>query len=117
MNPQDEEWGEERLIPAVAANAGRSVAELIPTLMAEADRCDDDERLNFLRLLVNFTPVRDPRHIDGSRRVIDDVNDPVIADANPPFVIAAFEFFAARRPGSRCQLLKVRYHAGNNFSW
>ena len=38
MNRQDEEWGEERLIPAVAANADRSAAEMIPSLMAEADR-------------------------------------------------------------------------------
>jgi hypothetical protein len=38
MNPQDEEWREERLIPAFAVNAGRSAAELIPTPMAEADR-------------------------------------------------------------------------------
>jgi sigma-B regulation protein RsbU (phosphoserine phosphatase) len=38
MNGQDEEWGEERLIPAVAAYADRSAAEIIPSLMAEADR-------------------------------------------------------------------------------
>jgi sigma-B regulation protein RsbU (phosphoserine phosphatase) len=37
MNKEEEEWGEERLIPAVAANAGRSAAEMIPSLMAEAD--------------------------------------------------------------------------------
>ena len=38
MNNEDEEWGEERLIPAVASNAGQSAAEMIPSLMAEADR-------------------------------------------------------------------------------
>ncbi len=38
MNVQEEEWGEERLIPAAAASAGRSAAEIIPSLMAEADR-------------------------------------------------------------------------------
>jgi phosphoserine phosphatase RsbU/P len=38
MNPQEEEWGEERLIPAVEKNADRSAADLIPALMAEADR-------------------------------------------------------------------------------
>jgi phosphoserine phosphatase RsbU/P len=37
MNRQEEEWGEERLIPAVAKNADRSAADLIPALMAEAD--------------------------------------------------------------------------------
>ncbi len=38
MNNQDEEWGEERMIPAAAANSGRPAAEMIPFLMAEADR-------------------------------------------------------------------------------
>ncbi len=38
MNPQEEEWGEERLIPAVAACSDQKAAEIIPTLMAEADR-------------------------------------------------------------------------------
>lgn len=38
MNREDEEWGEERLIPAVATYADRSAAEIIPSLMAEADR-------------------------------------------------------------------------------
>ncbi len=38
MNNEDEEWGEERLIPAVESNANRSAAEMIPSLMAEADR-------------------------------------------------------------------------------
>ena len=38
MNIQEEEWGEERLIPAAEANAGRSAADIIPSLMAEADR-------------------------------------------------------------------------------
>lgn len=38
MNQADEEWGEERLIPAVASYADRSAAEMIPSLMAEADR-------------------------------------------------------------------------------
>ena len=38
MNREEEEWGEERLIPAVAANTGRSAAEIIPSIMAEADR-------------------------------------------------------------------------------
>ena len=37
MNSNEEEWGEERLIPAVAAHAGRSAADMIPRLMAEAD--------------------------------------------------------------------------------
>ncbi len=38
MNNEDEEWGEERLIPAVEANAQRSAAEMIPSLMAQADK-------------------------------------------------------------------------------
>jgi sigma-B regulation protein RsbU (phosphoserine phosphatase) len=38
MNPQDEEWGEERLIPAVAQNARQPAAAIIPSLLSEADR-------------------------------------------------------------------------------
>jgi sigma-B regulation protein RsbU (phosphoserine phosphatase) len=38
MNLQEEEWGEERLIPALAAHAEEGAAEIIPHLMAEADR-------------------------------------------------------------------------------
>ncbi|HZS52942.1 MAG TPA: SpoIIE family protein phosphatase [Bryobacteraceae bacterium] len=41
MNRADEEWGEEQLIPTAAANADKSAAEIIPFLMAEADRFSD----------------------------------------------------------------------------
>lgn len=37
MNNEDEEWGEERLIPAVEAAAGQDAADMIPALMAQAD--------------------------------------------------------------------------------
>jgi len=56
------------------------------------------------RLIIDLAPVRDSRHIDGSGRVVNDINYPVVANTNPPFLIAALEFFAARRPGAdaRC---------------
>jgi sigma-B regulation protein RsbU (phosphoserine phosphatase) len=38
MNHQEEEWGEERLIPAIAEQADKSACEMIPALMAEADK-------------------------------------------------------------------------------
>jgi phosphoserine phosphatase RsbU/P len=38
MNQADEEWGEERLIPAISAQSERCAGEIIPALMAEADR-------------------------------------------------------------------------------
>ncbi len=38
MNPQDEEWGEERLLPAAAAESGQPAGDMIPFLMAAADR-------------------------------------------------------------------------------
>ncbi len=38
MNMGEEEWGEERMIPAVAAHSSQSAAEIIPSLMADADR-------------------------------------------------------------------------------
>ena len=41
MNPEDEEWGEEQLIPTAAAHVHQSAAEIIPSLMAEADRFAD----------------------------------------------------------------------------
>jgi phosphoserine phosphatase RsbU/P len=41
MNNQDEEWGEERMIPALAACADKSAEQIIPIIMAEADRFAD----------------------------------------------------------------------------
>src|SRR5579885_746812 len=38
MNLQDEEWGEARLIPAVAQHAQQPAAAIIPSLLSEADR-------------------------------------------------------------------------------
>ncbi len=38
MNPRDEEWGEERLLPAAAAEAEHPARDMIPHLMAAADR-------------------------------------------------------------------------------
>jgi sigma-B regulation protein RsbU (phosphoserine phosphatase) len=37
MNSQDEEWGEERLLPALQLYADQSAAEIIPSVMAAAD--------------------------------------------------------------------------------
>ncbi|MGH9722347.1 MAG: PP2C family protein-serine/threonine phosphatase [Bryobacteraceae bacterium] len=37
MNHDDEEWGEERLLPAIEACAERSALDMIPVLMAAAD--------------------------------------------------------------------------------
>jgi phosphoserine phosphatase RsbU/P len=58
MNQQDEEWGEERLIPAISAQSERRAAEIIPALMAEADRFvsgapqHDDMTLVVLKMVV-----------------------------------------------------------------
>jgi sigma-B regulation protein RsbU (phosphoserine phosphatase) len=41
MNRAEEEWGEEQLIPAVAAHADKPAREIIPNLMADADRFVD----------------------------------------------------------------------------
>lgn len=41
MNPQDEEWGEERFIPAIMECADKPAAEIIPYLMQAADRFVD----------------------------------------------------------------------------
>ncbi len=38
MNNAEEEWGEEHLIPTAAANVDKPAAQMIPSLMAEADR-------------------------------------------------------------------------------
>ncbi|MCU1295385.1 MAG: serine phosphatase [Bryobacterales bacterium] len=38
MNESEEEWGEERLIPAIVTQSDYRAAEMIPALMAEADR-------------------------------------------------------------------------------
>jgi len=59
--------------------------------------------------------VRDPRHIYGSGRVVNDVNDPVVANTNPPFLIAALEFVASERPGSGRQIFETRHNPGNQL--
>jgi sigma-B regulation protein RsbU (phosphoserine phosphatase) len=41
MNRDDEEWGEEQLIPAAAAQLDRPASEMIPRLMSDADRFVD----------------------------------------------------------------------------
>jgi sigma-B regulation protein RsbU (phosphoserine phosphatase) len=41
MNGADEEWGEEHLIPAAATHIDKPAAEMIPQLMADADRFAD----------------------------------------------------------------------------
>lgn len=41
MNIQDEEWGEERLLPALEACANQKAAEMIPSVMNAADRFVD----------------------------------------------------------------------------
>jgi sigma-B regulation protein RsbU (phosphoserine phosphatase) len=38
MNKDEEEWGEERMIPAVAAHAEERAVDIVPGLMADADR-------------------------------------------------------------------------------
>lgn len=38
MNKDEEEWGEERLIPAVAAHARERAVDIVPGLIADADR-------------------------------------------------------------------------------
>ncbi len=41
MNRAEEEWGEEKLIPAAAAHADKPACEMIPSLIADADRFAD----------------------------------------------------------------------------
>jgi sigma-B regulation protein RsbU (phosphoserine phosphatase) len=41
MNFKDEEWGEERMLPALEACAGERAADMIPSVMAAADRFAD----------------------------------------------------------------------------
>jgi sigma-B regulation protein RsbU (phosphoserine phosphatase) len=41
MNNEDEEWGEERLIPALTHCLDKPAAEMIPEIMFEADRFVD----------------------------------------------------------------------------
>jgi hypothetical protein len=64
-------------------------------------------------LFIDIAPVRDPRHIDDSSPVVNDVNYSIIADTDPPFLIAAPEFFAAGRPGNLRQMFKTRHNAGH----
>lgn len=56
------------------------------------DNCGDLREfvaLQVSRLLIDLAAVRDSGHIDGSGRVVNDINYPVIANTKPPFLIAA----------------------------
>jgi hypothetical protein len=64
---------------------------------------------------MDIAPVRDPRHVDGSGRIVNDVNYAVVTNTNPPFLIAAFESFAARRTGRRNELFKTQHNTANYF--
>src|ERR1035437_3921526 len=57
----------------------------------------------------------DPCHVDRSGRVVNDIHNPVITNTNPPYVVAALKFLAARRSGDRPQLFETRHHAGNHL--
>jgi hypothetical protein len=67
------------------------------------------------RLFVDLAPMGYPRHVDRSRRVVNDVHNPVVTNPNPPFVVAALEFLGTRRPGNRRQMFETRHNAGNQF--
>ncbi len=67
------------------------------------------------RLLVNLAPVSNPGHIDDFGRVVNDINYPIVANTNPPFVVAALKFLAAWRSGHRRQLFEARNHPGDHF--
>jgi len=69
------------------------------------------------QLFIDLAAVGDRSHIDGSGRVVNDINYPVIANTNSPFFLAALEFFAARRPGRRRQMFEARHNPGNYFLW
>jgi sigma-B regulation protein RsbU (phosphoserine phosphatase) len=38
MSKDEEEWGEERLVPAVAAHASERSVDIVPSLLADRDR-------------------------------------------------------------------------------
>ena len=46
---------------------------------------------------VHVAAVRDPRHIDSSRGIVDGIDDPVIANPDSPTVFIAVKLFASRR--------------------
>ena len=61
--------------------------------------------------------MRDSHYVDSFGDVVNDIDYPVIANTNSPLLIAALEFFAARRPRSRRELFQTRHNAGNHFRW
>ena len=68
-------------------------------------------------LLVDFAPVGNTRYVDRLAGVVDFVDGPLIADADPPFVIPTLEFFAARRAGSFRQCFQPGHNTSDRFSW
>ena len=56
-----------------------------------------------------------PGHVDGFRGVVDFVDGPVITDPDTPFLIAALELFAARRPWRVSETFQTGHNAGDRF--
>jgi hypothetical protein len=50
-------------------------------------------------LIVGFTTMHDPRHIDRLGGVIHSIDDAIVAGTNSPQIPRAAQLFAAGRPG------------------
>ena len=59
--------------------------------------------------------MRNAGYINNAGEVVNDVDGPVVTHANPPFLISAFEFFTAGRPGNGRQPLETRHDACDDF--
>ena len=69
-----------------------------------------------LRLFVNLSPVRDPRHTDQFRRVVDDVQHAPVTDPDAPLVLVPFQLLASCGPGIVGQRANsVSSSASNSF--
>jgi hypothetical protein len=68
-----------------------------------------------LALVVRLAAMGNPGHVDCFSVIVYDVHNPVIADPNSPFLVAAPQFLAPRRAWCRRQTFEAWHYPGDHF--
>jgi hypothetical protein len=74
------------------------------------------DRFEKFFLFLDIAPMSNARHIYAFGSIVDDIDNPVITNADSPFVIAALEFLATGRARRCGQFFEKWHNAGNHFS-
>lgn len=64
--------------------------------------------------VVDFAPVRDPRHTDELRRVVDDIHHAPVTYPNAPLVFLAFQLLAPCGTWRATERFEFTHHTGQH---